>query len=238
MKDNSLMHLGLIPDGNGRWAMLQGRPRHHGHTEGYRAMTRIVMACHRLEIPHVTVFALSKDNLKRQEKELSNLFDIFCRFFTQDMFRFHALNIVINPIGDFTSTNHQGVIESVKYARDLTYHNKGMVLNIATAFSGLDDITNSVLSLYEESDGTIPKDKDKLIRSLMIHSGLNRSPAVDLCVRTGGEQRISSFCLMQLAYSELMFTDILWPDFTTRDLERYIAAFYQRSRRFGLEASE
>lgn len=233
---NQLQHLSLIPDGNGRWATQKGWSRHTGHRQGYIRILEILRHCMTLGIPHVTIYTLSLDNLKRQH-EILFLSAFLKRFCLKDIHFFHEKNCIFNPIGNYHRFKHPSVISAIQFASNLTRENTGMVINFATAYSGLEDIAQSVIKTYRESNFNLPENPEELQQQITRHSYLNLSPPVDLCIRLGGETRLSNYCLWQLAYAEFQFLETLWPNFTPALLDQCIKEYHQRDRRFGKAAT-
>lgn len=230
-----LTHLALIPDGNGRWATNQHKPREYGHWAGYKVLLKISLYCARLRIPFITVFTLSYDNItKRNQNEISNFYGAIKRLCEVDFELFQEYGCVFNPMGDFTCVNDEETIKSIEQLRAKTKHNTGTVIHLAIGYSGTYDIAQSVQKLHQSSDKSLLQPQE-IMEGINRCSLLNDSPPVDLCIRLGGEKRLSNFCLWQLAYAELEFLDTLWPDFNEQMLDECIAEYYQRDRRFGTE---
>lgn len=235
---NKLNHLALIPDGNGRWAANRNQSREHGHLIGYEVILKMVYHCYKLKIPYVTIYTLSHDNIsKRNEPELVNIYALIKRFSEYDVEKLHKLNCVFNPIGDFSCLKNKEAVKEIELMRKKTQNNTGMVVHFAIGYAGMQDIAQSVLGLYDSLDKKLPNTSQAIMDGINKFSYLNDSPPVDLCIRLGGEQRISNFCLWQLAYAEFEFLEKLWPDFTEEDLDKCIADYNQRDRRFGTETA-
>lgn len=231
--DNQLRHLAIMPDGNGRWAMNRNMPRFEGHEVGYDVTKRIVLACTELNIPYLTCFVLSSDNLTRQKDEVSHLLDILANKFSADIGLLTQKNIILNPIGNYSLLKNKKISSLLEHAYESTKSNTGTQVNIAVGYNGMDDILQSAQRAYQTHD--ISLNKDALKKCMYELSYLRNSPPVDFCIRTGGEFRLSNFCLWHLAYAEFYFTDVLWPDFSREEFNKALEAYNKRQRRFGKE---
>jgi undecaprenyl diphosphate synthase len=226
-------HIGIIMDGNGRWAQQRGKPRALGHQEGARAVRRIVRAARRLGVNALTLYAFSEQNWSRPEDEIEGLMGLLLDFLSSEREEILENSIRLRAVGNVSRlpSSVRPVLEAL--ARD-SANNEGMTLTLALSYGGREEIVDAARALAEEA---IAKRIDVAdIDEKMLHSKL---PSLtvgdpDLVIRTGGERRISNFLLYGLAYAELHFTDVLWPDFDTRDLFEAIASYQGRERRFGL----
>ena len=218
-------HIAFIMDGNGRWAKRRFRPRGYGHKMGVQNLFKICSHAFHLGIRIVTVFALSAENLSRPKEEVDELFDLFRTFFGRKREKMYELNAKINVIGDL-SVLPEDIRDSIRTLMEETMHMNAGLLNICVNYGARQEIVGAVnkavaLGRYVDEDS---------FHSLLLTSGL---PDPDFIVRTGGEVRLSNFLLYQAAYSELYFTNKMWPGFTKRDLERALENFSARDRRFG-----
>jgi len=225
-------HIAIIMDGNGRWAKNRHQPRFMGHRAGVKSVENIVKYCAEIGVDVLSLFAFSSENWKRPTKEVSLLMELFALSLKQQAKRLHKNNIRLKIIGDISkfSTSLQ---KQITQAQQLTENNTGLTINIAANYGGHWDITQSFRQLAEKvKSGELEPDA---ITEQMISSGLTTAdlPEPDLFIRTGGEQRVSNFMLWQLAYTEFFFTDTLWPDFNSEELDNAITSFFQRERRFG-----
>ncbi|MEW4982440.1 MAG: polyprenyl diphosphate synthase [Cycloclasticus sp.] len=222
-------HIAIIMDGNGRWATQQNKPRTFGHKAGVDALKATIEACASYGIEVLTVFAFSSENWQRPAKEVSVLMDLFMLTLKSQAKRLHKNNIRLKIIGDKTrfSASLQSKINDVE---SLTRDNTGLTLVIAANYGGQWDIQQATLRMLEHA-----LNEDLLVSDLELEDYLSTSgiPDPDLFIRTGGEKRISNFLLWQIAYSELYFTDTLWPDFGKDALDLAIKYFSSRQRRFG-----
>ncbi len=225
-------HIGIIMDGNGRWAKNRNQLRIAGHRAGLRAVRRTVERANELGVKVLTLYAFSSENWNRPEQEVSALMALFIYALNKEVKILHRNNIQLNIIGDITRFPAQ-IQKMIKLAQAKTKNNTGLILNIAANYGGRWDIVNSVKKLinqYERQSITLDMIDEEAINKEIALYGL---PAVDLVIRTGGEYRISNFLLWQIAYSELYFTDVLWPDFNKETLDDAISEFIKRERRFG-----
>ncbi|MFW5451550.1 MAG: isoprenyl transferase [Methylophagaceae bacterium] len=225
-------HIAIIMDGNGRWAKQRHQPRFMGHRAGVKAVENIVKHCAQREIEVLSLFAFSSENWRRPIKEVNLLMELFALSLKQQVKRLHKNNIrlhIIGDIGKFSPSLQKQIAEAEK----LTKNNTGLTINVAANYGGRWDITHAVKQLAEKVKlgDILPED----ITEEMISAGLSTASLAepDLYIRTGGEQRVSNFMLWQLAYTEYYFTDTLWPDFDTQELDKAISSFCQRERRFG-----
>ncbi|ODN66329.1 Ditrans,polycis-undecaprenyl-diphosphate synthase ((2E,6E)-farnesyl-diphosphate specific) [Methylophaga muralis] len=219
-------------DGNGRWAKQRLQPRFMGHRAGVRAVEGIVKHCVATGVEVLSLFAFSSENWRRPGKEVNLLMELFSHALDNQVKRLHKNNIRLNIIGDigrFSDSLQQQIAD----ATTLTAANDGLILNIAANYGGRWDITQSVRQIADKikSGALQPEQIDEtLIASHLVTAEL---PEPDLFIRTGGEQRISNFLMWQLAYTELYFTEKLWPEFNAQDLDAAIESFSSRERRFG-----
>ncbi len=224
--DERLKHIAFIMDGNGRWATSRDLPREEGHKEGVKAFINAVEYCRRIGIEYITVYAFSTENWKRPKKEVDAIMTLLEQyldsFFTDK--KSDGLGRV-HFIGD-TSVLSLSLKAKIKLIETLTA-NRSSVLNVAVNYGSRLEITNAVNKLIAEGKSTVTPDDI----NAALYTG--ECPDPDLIVRTGGDLRISNFLLWQSAYSELYFTDTLWPDFGSEEIDKAVAEFYSRKRRFG-----
>ena len=239
IEDTSPMpkHVAVIMDGNGRWAKKRFLPRSAGHRAGVNATRSIVENCAQCGIEALTVFAFSSENWNRPKKEVDALMSIFVSSLKSEMMKLKARNICVKFIGDNSSFNDE--LQSVIIETEAqTSENTGLVLTIAANYGGRWDIAEACKHIAEKvSSGDLSTDdiNESLISEEMCLAGL---PEIDLLIRTGGESRISNFMLWQLAYTELYFTDLLWPDFNDAALKEAIFWYGKRQRRFGKTSAQ
>jgi undecaprenyl diphosphate synthase len=223
-------HIAIIMDGNGRWAKQRHMPRTVGHAKGASMVRDLVTACVDKGIKHLTLFAFSTENWKRPEEEVSTLMGLFIQYLEKEMKDMQAEGVRLNVIGD-TSRFPQTLQDKIKATEQSTAHNKGIVLNVAANYGGQWDIVQAVKAWQQAHPEKALGDLSPEALSPFLSAA--NQPEPDLLIRTGGESRISNFMLWQLAYAELYFTDVLWPDFDRNCLVRALNWFAGRERRFG-----
>ena len=225
-------HIAIIMDGNGRWAKQRLQPRFMGHRAGVRAVEGVVKHCVASGVEVLSLFAFSSENWRRPGKEVELLMELFSHALDNQVKRLHKNNIRLNVIGDisrFSDTLQQ----KIHAAQSLTKNNTSLIINIAANYGGRWDLTQALQKLAKQvADGERSADSltEEDIASELITADL---PEPDLFIRTGGEQRISNYLIWQLAYTELYFTDTLWPEFNARALDQAIEWYGKRERRFG-----
>lgn len=222
-------HVAIILDGNGRWAKQRYLPRAAGHRRGLKAVRLIVRACIERGVDFLTLFAFSSENWRRPEEEVSFLMELFVMALEQEVGRLHKNGVRFKVIGDLSRFQPK-LRRLVREAVARTTNNKKLTLTIAANYGGRWDVLQAANRMLRErpelANGFGEAD-------FAPYLALNYAPEPDLFIRTGGEQRISNFVLWQLAYTELYFTDTLWPDFDAAALDRAIISYQQRERRFG-----
>lgn len=225
-------HIAIIMDGNGRWAKARFLPRIAGHKVGVDVVRETVKACASKKIEVLTLFAFSSENWQRPEEEVSFLMKLFLATLEREIEKLHEQNIQLRIIGD-RSRFSEALRRTMKNAEQLTANNTGLKLVIAANYGGRWDISEAAKQVaFEIEQGRLTSEQitPELINSILTLSDL---PAPDLFIRTSGEQRISNFLLWQLAYTELYFTEVHWPDFTLEELEKALTFYAKRERRFG-----
>lgn len=230
-------HVAIIMDGNGRWAQQRRRPRMIGHRAGARAVNRTIDRCLELGIPVLTLFAFSSENWGRPEDEVEALMKLFLHALDREVDELHRRGVRVRFIGD-RSRFSPSLLARMQQAETRTGGNSSMTLAIAASYGGRQDIAQAARALAAEvAAGRLQPeqiDEDLLGR----HVALADLPPPDLFIRTGGDTRISNFLLWQLAYSELWFTDVLWPDFDAAHLQQALDAYAGRERRYGLTSAQ
>lgn len=231
-KDSKPKHIAIIMDGNGRWAKNKNQPRVAGHRAGVKTLRNLIEYAVRIKLDAMTVYAFSRENWQRPEKEVTLLMDLFMTALNSEVKDLHENNVCLTFIGDKADFSEK-LQKTIKQSEDLTRDNFGLRLNIAANYSGRWDITQAVQSIG--SDIVAGKLNNKQLNESLISEKLCLAniEEPDLFIRTGGEQRISNYFLWQLAYTELYFTDVLWPDFSPSELDKAINWFNNRQRRFG-----
>jgi undecaprenyl diphosphate synthase len=222
-------HIAVIMDGNGRWARKRFLPRVAGHKRGMDAVLELVKACVDHNIAYLTLFAFSSENWRRPADEVSFLMSLFIQGLKREVAKLHENNIKLVLIGDRTRFNAE-LIDQIELSERLTANNTGLTLSIAANYGGRWDILQAVNKMHMAMPSHVGEyDEEHLASYLAMHY----APEPDLFIRTGGEKRISNFMLWQLAYTELYFTDTLWPDFDESAFNLALASYQNRERRFG-----
>ena len=225
-------HVAIIMDGNGRWAKQQGKLRIFGHQNGIKAVRSAVSFAAKHNIEVLTLYAFSSENWNRPETEVSALMTLFLKALDSEVKKLHKNNIRLKIIGDksaFSTTLQTKIAE----AESLTANNSGLTLNIAANYGGYWDITQAAQKLAVKvklGEMSITEITAEAFQKELV---TENQPQVDLLIRTSGEQRISNFLLWQIAYAELFFTPVLWPDFNEKIFSEAIMIYQQRERRFG-----
>ncbi len=227
------VHLGIIMDGNGRWAKKRGLPRQAGHVTGAQVFRRITKYCQRRGVKVLTVYAFSTENWRRPQEEVDAIMNLLRQYLKESLADFQSENIRTRFIGD-RAPLAEDIKELMEEAETVTAHKDGMILNIALNYGGQQEIAAAAQSLAKKvAAGELAADAidDKALEAQLYTAG---QPPVDLIVRPSGEYRLSNFLIWQSAYAEYVFMDdILWPDFKDEDLERAFVEFARRDRRFG-----
>lgn len=225
-------HIAIIMDGNGRWAKQRGRPRTFGHAEGVEALRRAVEAAGELGVQYLTVFGFSTENWRRPAEEVSALFDLLRLYVARDLDKLVKEGVRVRVIGERAGLQAD-IGEIIENAEAKTRHNDKLNLIIAFNYGGQDEIARAARRVVADvAAGKINAD-DINPETFGAYLDTAEWPAPDLLIRTSSEYRLSNFMLWQAAYTELVFTDTLWPDFDKRALENAIAEYNKRERRFG-----
>jgi len=222
-------HIAVIMDGNGRWARKRFLPRVAGHKRGMDAVLELVKACVDHNIAYLTLFAFSSENWRRPADEVSFLMSLFIQGLKREVAKLHENNIKLVLIGDRTRFNAE-LIDQIELSERLTANNTGLTLSIAANYGGRWDILQAVNKMHMAMPAHVGEFDEEHLAS---HLAMHYAPEPDLFIRTGGEKRISNFMLWQLAYTELYFTDTLWPDFDESAFNLALASYQKRERRFG-----
>ncbi|PPC82408.1 MAG: di-trans,poly-cis-decaprenylcistransferase [Methylotenera sp.] len=222
-------HVAVIMDGNGRWARKRFLPRIAGHKRGVETVRDVVKQCIELKVEYLTLFAFSSENWRRPPEEVTFLMSLFMEALKREVSKLHQNNIKLIMIGD-RSRFDASLIEKIEASEQLTANNTGLVLTIAANYGGRWDVLQAVNKMQKaQPELACAYDETHLTPYL----SMSYAPEPDLFIRTGGEKRISNFLLWQLAYTELYFTDTLWPDFNDAAFNAAIQSYQQRERRFG-----
>jgi undecaprenyl diphosphate synthase len=222
-------HIAIIMDGNGRWAKQRFLPRVAGHQRGVEALREVVKACRELGVKHLTVFAFSSENWRRPAEEVTFLMSLFMKMLEREVVKLHQNNIRLKIIGDRSRFDDK-LIQTMREAEQLTANNSALTLTVAANYGGRWDVMQAVSAMLRDHPHLAQTFTEEDLQSYL---SMSDAPEPDLFIRTGGEQRISNFMLWQLAYTELYFTGTLWPAFDRNELDKAIAWYQQRERRFG-----
>ncbi|MBA3695198.1 MAG: isoprenyl transferase [Methylotenera sp.] len=222
-------HIAVIMDGNGRWARKRFLPRIAGHKRGVETVRDLVKFCAKLKVEYLTLFAFSSENWRRPAEEVSFLMGLFMEALKREVVKLHQNNIKLVIIGDRSRFDAQ-LLEQIRDSEELTANNTGLTLTIAANYGGRWDTLQAVNKMQVAAPQLAGFYREEHLRPYL---SMSYAPEPDLFIRTGGERRISNFLLWQLAYTELYFTDTLWPDFNAAAFELAIESYQQRERRFG-----
>ncbi|PCH76537.1 MAG: di-trans,poly-cis-decaprenylcistransferase [Flavobacteriaceae bacterium] len=225
-------HIAIIMDGNGRWAKEQGKPRIFGHKHGVSSVREILETSVELGIEYLTLYAFSTENWKRPKLEVTALMNILVSSLKKEVASMHKNNVKLNVIGNMEALP-SSVRKKLSEVIALTKNNTGITLSLALSYGSREEIVNAIKKISEKvvnNSIKIEEIDEKVINNHLYTFSL---PDVDLLIRTSGEQRISNFLLWQIAYSELYFTNVCWPDFKKPDLIEAITTYQNRERRFG-----
>lgn len=220
-------HIGIIMDGNGRWAKKRGLPRTAGHSSGAKTFQKIARYCNKIGIKYLTVYAFSTENWKRPKDEVDAIMKLLHDYLV-DSVNFQDENIKVKFLGDMTMLDDELNL-LIKKAEDDSKDATGLNLNIALNYGGRDEIVRTVRKMAERGDN-LAELTDSMLSDNLYTAGM---PDTDLIIRPSGEYRLSNFLIWQSAYAEYWFTDRLWPDFSEKDIDDAISAFAQRDRRYG-----
>ena len=223
--DERLQHIAFIMDGNGRWAERRGMPRRYGHRYGADTFKKIVRYCGDIGIKYVTVYAFSTENWSRPEREVNSIMRLLDKYLDECEKSFKEYNIKMKVIGDVSRLD-ASLSQKIQRIEEITKDN-ALTLSIAINYGGKDELVHAVNNLIAEGKKDVTA---KDIESQLYTAGI---PDPDLIVRTAGEMRLSNFLMWQSAYSEFYFTDTLWPDMTSKDIDLAVEEFYSRQRRYG-----
>lgn len=225
-------HLGVIMDGNGRWATSQGKPRNEGHRAGVEALRRLVACAVEFEIEYLTIFSFSSENWARPADEINAILGLMKRFVASDISKFVAHNVRVRILGRREDLS-KPILQMIEQAESRTEHCTGLQLNVAFNYGGRQEITDAVRALAQDvQSGKIsPEDIDEAAIAEKLYTA--QMPDPDLIFRSSGEVRLSNFLLWQAAYAEFVFFDEFWPEFNRDIFVRIMEEFSGRKRRFG-----
>ncbi len=229
---NIPQHIGIIMDGNGRWAKSKGLPRSAGHRAGAETLKKIVKYCNKIGVKCVTAYAFSTENWNRPKAEVDALMELLYNYLQQVEEQFEGTNVILKVIGDRSALSDK-INSAIDHAEEYTSKNTGLILNVALNYGGRAEITEAAKALAEKiakGKRTLRDVSEQDLNELMYTGGL---PEVDLIIRPSGEYRLSNFLLWQAAYAEFWFSNINWPDFSEKDMYQAILDYQKRNRRFG-----
>lgn len=230
-------HVAVVMDGNGRWAKKRMMPRIFGHRAGVATVDRIVSLASEIKLPALTLYSFSTENWKRPPNEVSALMDILKEFLLKEMMRMVKNNIRFNTIGRIAELP-PAAIDCINQVKESTKNNTGTVLTLALSYGGRAELEDAVKAIGRKVKHGLLDPEVIGQETISNHLDTAGLPEVDLLLRTSGEKRISNFLLWQIAYAELWFTDILWPDFQGTDFLQAVLDFQKRERRFGLSGEQ
>ena len=225
-------HIGIIMDGNGRWAKKRGLPRSAGHTAGAQTFRKIARYCSDIGIKYLTVYAFSTENWRRPKEEINALMRLFKDYLQEAIRDFKDDSIVLRFIGDRNAFSPE-LLSLMNENEEESCEREGMVLNIAMNYGGRAELVTAIQDIAKQvENGTLKPDEidEALVSDHLYTKG---QPDPDLIIRPSGENRTSNFLLWQSAYAEYVIMDVLWPDFTQQDLDRALIEYAKRNRRFG-----
>lgn len=237
VKENTPKHIAIIMDGNGRWAQQQGEERLFGHNFGVEAVREALKASQDLGVKHLTLYAFSTENWNRPKEEVDGLMDLLVRTIAGEVEELDKSNVIISTIGD-TEGLPTSCREELKSAIAQTKDNTGVNLILALNYSSrweLVDATKKIAEKVKNGELSVDEINDQTISDELATSAI---PDPELLIRTSGEHRISNFLLWQIAYAELHFTEVLWPDFKKEDLYKAVKDYQSRERRFGMVSAQ
>lgn len=232
MTKNSLEHIAVIMDGNGRWASKRGLPRNMGHKKGAETVLEIAKAAKEFGVKFLTLYAFSTENWKRSPEEVDGLMNLLRQYLNRNFKELADNDVRIRFIGERNMLD-EDIAAKMRELEDTTSNNKSLTLQVALSYGSRLEIVNAARLIAQKvktGDMSI-KDIDETLFSDMLYT--KGIPDPDLVIRTSGEQRVSNYLLWQIAYSEFFFTDTLWPDFTKQELEQIINNYQTRERRYG-----
>ncbi len=230
-------HLAIIMDGNGRWATSRFLPRTAGHVRGVRAVRRIVEACGRRGVEYLTLFAFSSENWRRPADEVSLLMRLFMQTLEREIVRLEAQGVRLRIVGDLSAFD-ASLRDLIRQAEERTAHNTSLNLTIAANYGGRWDVLQAMRRLLAQRPELAGNPDEIDEGALTEYLSMAYAPEPDLFIRTGGEQRISNFLIWQLAYTELYFTGLYWPDFGAKEMDAAFKWYKERERRFGRTSAQ
>lgn len=223
---NEVKHVAIIMDGNGRWATKQNKKRVKGHEEGAKVVRKLTIHASNINLSYLTLYAFSTENWKRPKHEVEFLMNLLDNYLKKELPTYLGHNVKFNVIGDISKFSKK-LQERIEKTKEATQHCTGLTQTLAINYGSQDEIARAVNKLCQEKKSNVT------IEDIQSHLDTKDMPEVDIMIRTGGQKRLSNFLLWQNAYSELFFTDTLWPDFTIDEYDIIINDFKKIHRRFG-----
>lgn len=225
-------HISMIMDGNGRWAKSRGLPRSAGHKKGAETVRLMIESCVENKIDYLTLYAFSSENWQRSDEEVQDLMSLLRFYLEKELSSLHKQGVKLLVIGERDKLS-KDIQQKITDAEILTNNNEVLTLSIALSYGGRQEITQAMRIIASEvkSGNIAPEEIDENVISKYLYTA--KLPLPDLLIRTGGEHRLSNFLLWQSAYTELYFTDILWPDFSKENFKQAIKEYSNRERRYG-----
>lgn len=230
-------HIGIIMDGNGRWAKERNLPRTMGHKAGVETIRKILKECNRLGVRYLTLYAFSTENWKRPKDEVSALMSLLVEYLKNELRELHENDVVVNYVGNISKLP-EAAQKALNDAKDRTKNNSGVQMNLALNYGGREEIVHGIREIVEAAASGRIRVEDITEESFKDYLYTSGQPDPELIIRPSGELRLSNFLLYQGAYSELWFSSINWPDFNEEHLRSAIADYQKRDRRFGGVKSE
>ncbi len=227
---SKIKHIAIIMDGNGRWAKAQGKTRSYGHKKGANTLKKITIHCAKAKIKYLSLYAFSTENWARSKSEVSFLMKLLYKFLTSQEELFIQNDICFKAIGDISKLSDK-LQKQIAHLQDITKNNKGLTQLLALNYGAKDEIIRAIKRLNHKKI----KLNEKNIEDNLDTGFKKGAKKVDILIRTGGEKRLSNFLLWQCAYAELFFTKTMWPEFSTKELDKILKKFSKRERRFGKE---
>jgi len=231
-KDKLPRHIAIIMDGNGRWAKQRGMLRVFGHENGTKSVRDIVEGCREVGVGHLTLYAFSTENWNRPKKEVDTLIKLLIKSLRRELKTLNDNGIRLNSIGNLVALPKKAQTELAEVI-EKTKNNNEMTLTLALSYGAREELKNAIVTLCSKVKNNIISTENIDESIINAHLYTHDLPDVDLLIRTSGEHRVSNFLLWQIAYAELYFTDVLWPDFRKKDLFEAIINYQNRERRFG-----
>lgn len=231
-QENMPKHIGIIMDGNRRWAKEKGKPVSYGHKEGAKTLEKIVRYANKIGLDYITVYAFSTENWKRAEEEVKSLMILLQNYLDDYAKRADTENIRVKILGDISLLS-RGMQKSIQNCMERTKNNTGVTFNIALNYGGRDELikaTRKIAELAKNNEIQLEDISEETIQDNLYTKG---QPDLDLLIRTSGEKRLSGFLPWQSTYAEILFIDKNWPDFEEKDLEEAIIEYQKRTRKFG-----